>query len=101
MSSISTGCRAGKTGRGCFFAAWSTATKMAMALGVGISMPTLEILGFDPRIVNSPEQLFALRAWFSFAPPAFYVVAAAVLLGYPITRSKHREIQAQIANGPV
>ena len=93
--------QSGENRAGVFFAAWSTATKLAMALGVGISMPMLEMLGFDPRIANPPEQLFALRAWFSFAPPAFYIVAAAVLLGYPITRSKHREIQAQIANGSV
>ena len=93
--------QSGEKRAGVFFAAWSTATKLAMALGVGISMPALELLGFDPKVTNAPEQLFALRAWFSFAPPAFYVVAAAMLLGYPITRSRHREIQARLADDSI
>ena len=93
--------QSGEKRAGLFFAAWSTATKLAIALGVGISLPALELLGFDPKIINPPEQLLALRAWFSFAPPAFYVVAAAMLLGYPITRARHREIQAQLSDDSI
>ena len=93
--------QSGEHRAGLFFAAWSTATKLAMALGVGIAMPALDFLGFDPKITNPPEQLFALRAWFSFAPIAFYAAAAVLLLGYPITRSRHREIQAQLSRGSI
>jgi len=88
----------GEDRAGLFFAAWSTSTKIVSALGVGISMPVLAYLGFDPTIVNSPEQLFSLRAWFSFAPVVFYLLSAVLVVGYPITRAAHTEMRAQLAN---
>jgi len=88
----------GEDRAGLFFAAWSTSTKIVSALGVGISMPVLAYLGFDPTIVNSPEQLFSLRAWFSFAPVVFYLLSAVLVIGYPITRAAHAEMRAQLAN---
>ncbi len=81
---------------GFFFAAWSTATKVVLAVGVGISMPLLDFFGFDPGIVNPPDQLFALQAYFSFAPVIFYLLAAFLLLRYPITRQHHEQISAEL-----
>ncbi len=87
----------GEDRAGLFFAAWSTATKMVGALGVGISLPALAYLGFDPTIVNESEQLFSLRAWFALVPVLFYLASAALIIGYPITRARHTEIRAQLA----
>ena len=87
----------GEDRAGLFFAAWSTATKVVAALGVGISMPVLGYLGFDPTIVNPPEQLFALQAWFALVPVAFYLLSATLVIGYPITRLRHTELRAQLA----
>ena len=81
---------------GLFFAAWSTATKMVHALGVGIALPVLAWFGFDPTIKNPPEQLFALQAFYSLAPIAFYALAAVLLIRYPITRAKHTEITLRL-----
>lgn len=81
---------------GLFFAAWSTATKLVGALGVGISLPALAYLGFDPTVVNEPEQLFSLRAWFSLVPVLFYLASAALIIGYPITRARHAQIRAEL-----
>ena len=81
---------------GLFFAAWSTATKMVHALGVGIALPVLAWFGFDPTIKNPPEQLFALQAFYSLAPIAFYALAAVLLVRYPITRTKHTEITRRL-----
>mgnify|MGYP001814269922 FL=1 len=44
------GLESGEDRAGLFFAAWSTATKMVGALGVGISLPALAYLGFDPTL---------------------------------------------------
>jgi GPH family glycoside/pentoside/hexuronide:cation symporter len=87
----------GEDRAGLFFAAWSTSTKVVGALGVGISLPVLAYLGFDPTIVNPPEQLFSLRAWFAFAPMGFYLLSAVLVIGYPITRARHAQLRAQLA----
>jgi Na+/melibiose symporter-like transporter len=94
------GIESGEDRAGLFFAAWSTATKVVVALGVGISMPVLGYLGFDPTVVNEPEELLSLRAWFSFAPVVFYLLSAMLVIGYPITRTRHAEIRAELAARP-
>ena len=87
----------GEERAGLFFAAWSTATKVVLAVGVGISLPLLDLFGFDPSIKNGPDELFALQAYYSFVPVIFYLLAAYLLLRWPITREKHSEIRAQLA----
>lgn len=87
----------GEDRAGLFFAAWSTATKLVSALGVGISMPILAWLGFDPTIRNAPEQLFAFQAYFSFAPVLFYLAAALLIIGYPINRATHARVREVLA----
>lgn len=89
----------GEDRAGLFFAAWSTATKMVSALGVGITLPVLAYLGFDPTVENGPDQLFALQAYYAFAPVVFYLLAGALVVGYPITRKRHQEIRASLAAG--
>lgn len=89
----------GEDRAGLFFAAWSTATKMVSALGVGITLPVLAYLGFDPTVENGPDQLFALQAYYAFAPVVFYLLAGTLVIGYPITRQRHQEIRASLAAG--
>ena len=87
----------GEDRAGLFFAAWSTVTKLVSALGVGISMPILAWMGFDPTIRNAPEQLFAFQVYFSFAPVVFYFAAAFLIIGYPINRATHARIRKALA----
>jgi Na+/melibiose symporter-like transporter len=86
----------GEDRAGLFFAAWSTVTKLVSALGVGISLPVLAWLGFDPTVQNTTEQLRAFQTYFSFAPVPFYLAAAWLVLGYPITRASHARIRAEL-----
>jgi len=86
----------GEDRAGLFFAAWSTATKVVAALGVGISMPILAWFGFDPKIVNSPEDLRAFQLYFSLSPPVFYLLSAALIVGYPITGKTHAAIRERL-----
>lgn len=88
--------RSGEDRAGLFFAAWSMVMKLVLALGVGIALPAVAWLGFDPQVKNGPEELFGLQAFFSLAPVVFYLAAAALVWEYPITKSEHGEIQAQI-----
>ena len=86
----------GEDRAGLFFAAWSTATKLVAALGVGISLPVLGFLGFDPSITNPQEKLDILKAYFAFAPVPMYLLSAVFLWGYPINQRRHEEIKAQL-----
>ncbi|MEO1249979.1 MAG: MFS transporter, partial [Pseudomonadota bacterium] len=57
----------GEQRSGAYFAAWSVATKLALALAVGIAFPVLAMMGFDPGtdIVTDtglPATLFLLFA---------------------------------------
>ena len=88
--------RSGEDRAGLFFAAWSTATKVVAALGVGISMPILAWFGFDPTVVNPPEQLESFQRYFSLSPLVFYVLSALLIVRYPITRQTHSSIRAEL-----
>lgn len=88
--------QSGEDRAGLFFAAWSTATKMVSALGVGISLPMLAYLGFDPKIENTADHLFSFQVYYAFAPTAFYILAGTLVIGYPITRKRHQEIRAAL-----
>ena len=70
---------------------------MVLAVGVGISLPLLDLFGFDPSIKNGPDELFALQAYYSFVPVIFYLLAAYLLIRWPITRERHSEIRAKLA----
>ncbi len=91
----------GQDRAGLFFAAWSTATKVVAALGVGISMPVLAVLGFDPTVVNSPEDLRAFQVYFSLSPLAFYLLSGFLIIGYPIDEAGHARIRRRLADRAV
>jgi Na+/melibiose symporter-like transporter len=86
----------GEDRAGLFFAAWSTASKLVAALGVGISLPVLGWFGFDPAALNGSNELLSLRLWIAVAPVALLVAAALLVVKYPIDRARHAEIRAQL-----
>lgn len=88
--------QSGEDRAGLFFAAWSTATKVVAALGVGVSMPLLAGFGFDPTVINPPEQLRAFQTYFSLSPLLFYLLSAVLLIGYPINRKVHASIRESL-----
>lgn len=86
----------GQDRAGIFFATWSLTSKLVAAMGVGISMPVLALLGFDPRGATTPEQVDTLRTYFALAPVIFYLAAAATVWGYPITAEVHASLRARL-----
>lgn len=73
---------------GAYMAAWSLGSKTTQALAVGISLPLLGFFGFDPRADNSPAEIDALRYTISLLPPLLYLIAIAVIVRYPISRTR-------------
>lgn len=82
---------------GLFFAIWGMATKLALAVAVGIAFPLLDLAGFSPDGGNAPSALFALAALYALAPVGFKLAAIGLMRRYPITPERHRRLQARIA----
>jgi Na+/melibiose symporter-like transporter len=82
---------------GFYFAIWNMATKLAVALAVGIGFPLLDVFGFLPKGDNAPLALLALAALYGLFPVLFKLGAVAVAWGHPIDAKRQREIRAAIA----
>jgi Na+/melibiose symporter-like transporter len=82
---------------GLYFALWGVATKLALALAVGIAFPLLALAGLEPGSESaSPSALFTLAALYSLLPAAIKLGAIALVAGYPITAARQRRIRRLI-----
>jgi GPH family glycoside/pentoside/hexuronide:cation symporter len=78
------------------FALWGMSTKLALAAGVGLSLPALEVLGFD---VQAPDDAgkFTLAVIYSWVPAVIKVTAIATIWAFPLTRRRHMAICRRLA----
>lgn len=74
-----------ETGRaGTLFGLWGVATKVPLAVGVGIAFPLLEFSGFQAgAATNSASALFMLAALYGLLPVVFKLFAIAVIWRFP------------------
>ncbi|MGA1676515.1 MAG: MFS transporter [Pseudomonadales bacterium] len=79
-----------------FFSSWSFVQKLVASLGTAIAMFGLALVGFQSGQQNGEEPLLGLRLLFSTLPSVFYLLAAAIVWGYPITAERHAEIRAAL-----
>ncbi len=83
---------------GLYFALWGVATKLALALAVGIAFPLLGLAGLEAgpemsRETPSPSGLFALAALYSLLPAVIKLASVALIVGYPITAARQHRIR--------
>ncbi len=94
--------RSGRQRTGVYFAIWGMATKLALALAVGIAFPLLGLAGFNAEGAGNGEAgLFALAALYSLLPAAFKIAAVVLFWRYPITAERQRWIRAMIRSRTV
>lgn len=79
-----------------FMALWSMADKLAVAVAVGIALPLVQWLGFDPAVQNDAAGLRALQYAFCGVPLAFFLASVACIWNYPLTRERHSAIRAAL-----
>ncbi len=80
---------------GLYFALWGMATKLALALAVGISFPLLDMAGLQAD-QSTASGLTALALLYSLLPALIKLVSIGLILGYPIGAARQRRIRRLI-----
>lgn len=80
---------------GVYFGLWGIATKLALALAVGLSFPLLDMAGFDPSL-EQPGGVWALALLYGLAPVVFKLAATALVWRFPITAQRQHRIRTLI-----
>jgi GPH family glycoside/pentoside/hexuronide:cation symporter len=89
---------AGGEGRaGLYFAVWGMATKLALALAVGLAFPLLDLAGFDPRAAEQTGRgSLALAALYAWVPVALKLAAVALMWRFPLDAARQAALRAVI-----
>ena len=68
---------------GAYFGLWNLVTKMNLALAAGIALPTLALLGYQPKISQSTDALLYLAGVYALLPCVLKAFAAIALVRSP------------------
>jgi Na+/melibiose symporter-like transporter len=86
----------GEQRTGLYFSVFSVASKSAGAVAIGIALPLVGWLGFDPKTANSPEALNGLLYVFALGPAIAHAVSATLLTGFPLDEAAHSDIRRRL-----
>ena len=79
------------------FAFLAMVRKIFEAAGVGIALPVLSWIGFDPQShTNSAAANFALTSMYCLVPLALWIVSTAIIWNYPITHERQVRLRAAL-----
>jgi Na+/melibiose symporter-like transporter len=82
---------------GLFFALWGMATKLALAVSVGLAFPLLELAGFDAMAeANDPPSLLALAGLYAGVPIILKLIAIALMWRFPLDAAAHADLRMTI-----
>ena len=81
---------------GMFFGLWGMATKLALALAVGIAFPLLELAGFE---AGGTTALWALIGLYALAPVVIKLAAVWLVWDFPLARAQHAALARRLAEG--
>lgn len=76
-----------------FFSVFSLTSKAAMAAAVGVALPLVAWLGFNPNGANTPEALTGLLLVFALGPAIAHAGSAWLIHGFPLDQNRHAEIR--------
>ncbi len=68
---------------GAYFGLWNLVTKMNLALAAGIALPSLALLGYQPKISQSTDALLYLAGVYALLPCVLKAFAAIALVRSP------------------
>ncbi|WP_181701881.1 MFS transporter [Chthonobacter albigriseus] len=92
----------GEQRTGTYVAAWGLATKLALALAVGIAFPLLDWAGFQANGGPQPEGgLTMLVALYAGVPLFAKLAAIGLMWNFPVDRAAQETLRATIEGNPV
>lgn len=87
----------GEQRSGLYLAAWGLATKLALALAVGIAFPVLSLSGFDPQAgLRTDGGLMTLGFLYAGLPVVLKLVAIGLMWRFPLTATEQATLQAAL-----
>ena len=86
----------GERREGQYIGLWSISKKFAAAVGVGLGLSILGMAGYEPNVEQTEQVKLTLRTLYALVPSVFNLLAFAVALAYPITRTAHLMIRESI-----
>lgn len=84
---------------GLFFSVFSLSGKAAIAVAVGVALPLIAWLGFDPRAGAASEGLEGLKWVFALGPALAHGLSAALVWGFPLDEDRHAQIRRALQAG--
>lgn len=81
---------------GLYFAFWGMATKLALALAVGVAFPLLDLAGFSAGGGNDPSALLSLALLYGLVPVVFKIAAIALMWRFPLDEAAQSNLRARI-----
>jgi len=87
----------GEQRSGTYFAAWSLATKLSLAGGVGVAFPALAVFGFDPAAsAATGNGLTALAVAYAWVPIAAKLASIAIMWNFPLDEAAQKTLRERI-----
>jgi len=91
----------GEERTGLYYSVFSLSEKAGGALAIGIALPLVAWLGFDPKLAtNSTEALHGLLYVFALGPALGHLVSALLVARFPLDEAAHSEIRRRLDAGP-
>ncbi len=87
--------RTGEGRAGLQFALWGVSTKLALALAIGIALPGLELLDFDPLDVTEGGRNILIIVY-SQIPVAFKVIAVLIVWNFPLNLRRQQIVRQKL-----
>ena len=81
---------------GIMYAFLSMTSKLGIGWSVSIAFGILALLGFDPRIHNTPEAIENLRLLNILLPVVLAALGLVTMLGYPLNEAHQRKLRQEI-----
>lgn len=89
----------GQESAGLYYSVFALAGKLAAAVAIGVALPMIAWLGFDPQGANSQQALNGLLYVFALGPALAHTLSALLIVGFPLDEQAHSEIRRQLEGG--
>lgn len=86
----------GDSRAGIYFGLWSMATKLALALAVGVAFQVLGWVGFESGTRNGATAAWTLKLLYGLLPVLIKVAVVPFMWDFPVDRQRHSQLQAQL-----